>query len=102
MRTHGGKNYITAQEMIAAALASGEVSSIRYIVKRENDPTVTAIAEIRGQEYDATETWGRIFPVRANQLAPTYDDRISVLKKRCACRLIRELCPNILSKLASN
>jgi hypothetical protein len=98
----GGKSYVTASELIGAALESHELDSIRYVVDRDADPVVTVIGTIGNQDIEETARWSEIEEGYKPDVCETLSDKVDFLKKRTACRLIRNACPNILSKLSSH
>lgn len=90
---------MTAQGLIDLALGCGAVDSVRYVVRRDHNPTVSAIVTVGGREIDETVSWSDIETGYKPDVAETLADKIELLKKRSTVRIIRDVCPDILNKL---
>jgi hypothetical protein len=85
----GGKSYVTASELIGAALESHELDSIRYVVDRDADPVVTVIGTIGNQDIEETARWSEIEEGYKPDVCETLSDKVDFLKKRTTQSLLQ-------------
>lgn len=90
---------ITPKQLIDAAIENGGVESVRYIVTRDHNPSVSAIVTVGGRDLEESASWTDIEVGYKPGVAETLEDKIELLKKRTAVRIIRDVCPDILSRL---